>query len=113
MAIHTSPLNIHPVVVVRGLKRQQAAALTNFVGCFLLALSYFFFLLFLTALNDLTGPPYSIPYTHEHIVKERKKKKKKKTVDTANVVCIFFFLENVTIEMKKYQHKLKKKKLVD
>ena len=26
-----------------GLKRQQAAALTNFVGCFLLPLSYFFF----------------------------------------------------------------------
>ena len=33
-----------PVDVVRGLKRQQAAASTNFVGCFLLALSYFFFL---------------------------------------------------------------------
>ena len=28
------PLNIQPVVVVRGLKRQQVAALTNFVGCF-------------------------------------------------------------------------------
>ena len=38
------PFNIQPVVVVRGLKRLQAAALTNFVGCFLLALSYFFFL---------------------------------------------------------------------
>ena len=37
------PLNIQPVVVVRGLWRQQAAALTNFVGCFLLALFYFFF----------------------------------------------------------------------
>ena len=37
------PLNIQPVVVVRGLKRQQVAALTNFVGCFFLALSYFFF----------------------------------------------------------------------
>ena len=38
------PLSIQPVVVVRGLKRQQAAALTNYVGCFLLTLSYFFFL---------------------------------------------------------------------
>ena len=55
---------------MRGLKRQQAAALTNFVGCFLPALSHFFFLLFLTALNDLTGPSagplaqitYSIPF---------------------------------------------------
>ena len=36
-------LNIQPVVVVRGLKRQQAAALPNFVGCFLLPLLYFFF----------------------------------------------------------------------
>ena len=49
------PFNIQPVVVVRGLKRQQVAALTNFVGCF-------FFLLCLTsffspsALNDLAGP---------------------------------------------------------
>ena len=42
-----SPLNIQPVVVVRGLWRQQAAALTNFVGCFLLALFYFFFSLLL------------------------------------------------------------------
>ena len=41
---------------MRGLKRQQAAASTNFVGCFLLALSSFFFSLLLTALNDLTGP---------------------------------------------------------
>ena len=40
------PLNIQPVVVVRGFKRQQVAALTNFVGCFLLTLSYFFFLSF-------------------------------------------------------------------
>ena len=40
------PANIQPVVVVRGLKRQQAAALTNFVGCFLLVLSNFFFLSF-------------------------------------------------------------------
>ena len=37
------PLNIQPIVVVRGLKRQLAAASTNFVGCFLLALFYFFF----------------------------------------------------------------------
>ena len=37
------PLNIQPVVVLRGLKRQQAAALTNFVECFLLALSFSFF----------------------------------------------------------------------
>ena len=36
-----------------GLKRQQAAGLTNFVGCFLLALSYFSLLY---VLNDLTGP---------------------------------------------------------
>ena len=48
-----SPLSIQPVVVVSGLKRQQTAALTNFVGCFLLALSSFFFLLHL---SDLTGP---------------------------------------------------------
>ena len=56
---------------MRGLKRQQAAAFTNFVGCFLLALSYFFFsLLLLSALNDLAGPSagplaqitYSIPF---------------------------------------------------
>ena len=54
------PLNIQPVVVVRGLKRQQASALTNFVGCFLPALSYFFFLLFLTALNDLNNIFHSL-----------------------------------------------------
>ena len=48
------PLNIQPVVVVRGLKRQQVAALTNFVGCFFfLALSSFFSP---SALNDLVGP---------------------------------------------------------
>ena len=42
---------------MRGLKRRQAAALTNFVGYFLLALFYFFFsLLLLSALNDLIGP---------------------------------------------------------
>ena len=35
------PLNIQPVVVMRGLKRQQAAALTNFVGCFLGLISFF------------------------------------------------------------------------
>ena len=54
-------LNIQPVVVVRGLKRQQAASLTNFVGCLLLALSYFFFLF---PLNDLTLSriTYSIPF---------------------------------------------------
>ena len=40
------PLNIKPVDVVRGLKRQQFAASTNFVGRFLLDLSYFFFLFF-------------------------------------------------------------------
>ena len=50
------PLNIQTVDVLRGLKRQQTAASTNFVGCFLLALSYFFFSLLLTVLNDLTGP---------------------------------------------------------
>ena len=37
------PLNIQPVVVVRGLKRQQVAALTNIVGCFF---SYSVLLLF-------------------------------------------------------------------
>ena len=69
------PLNILPVVVVRGLKRQQSAASTNFVGCFLLVLFYFFFflsLLLLSALNDLTGPSagpvvqiiYSIPFLY-------------------------------------------------
>ena len=41
---HLHSLNIQPVVVVRGLKRQQDAALTNFVGCFFSLLSYFFFL---------------------------------------------------------------------
>ena len=35
-----SPLYIQPVVVVRGLKRQEAAAFTNFVGCFLLSRLY-------------------------------------------------------------------------
>ena len=62
------PLNIQPVAVVRGLKRQEAAASASFVGCFLLALSDFSLLL--SALNDLTGPnagplartTYSIPY---------------------------------------------------
>ena len=48
------PLNIQPIVVVSGLKRQQTAALTNFVGGFLLALSSFSLLL-LSALSDLTG----------------------------------------------------------
>ena len=38
------PLNIQPVVVVRGLKRQQVAALTNFVGCFF-SLLFLFYLL--------------------------------------------------------------------
>ena len=49
-----SPLNIQPVVVVRGLKRQQVAALTNFVGCFfsLYLLSFFSS----KVLNDLAGP---------------------------------------------------------
>ena len=54
------PLNFQPVVILRGLKRQQVAALTNFVGCFFscsvfffLALSSFFFPL---VLNDLAGP---------------------------------------------------------
>ena len=32
--IALTPLHIQPVVVVRGLKRQQVATLTNFVGCF-------------------------------------------------------------------------------
>ena len=40
--LYFGPLNIQPVVVVRGLKRQLVAALTNFVGCFF-SLSYFFF----------------------------------------------------------------------
>ena len=65
---HMYPLSIQPVVIVRGLKRQQAAALTNFVGCFIFALSFPFSLLLLSVLNDLTGPspgplartPYSI-----------------------------------------------------
>ena len=47
-------LNIQPVVVVRGVKRQQTAALTNFVGLFLLTVISFFSLL-LSTLNDLTG----------------------------------------------------------
>ena len=50
------PLYIQPIVVVKGFKRQQAAALTNFVGCFLLTLINSFFSLLLSALNDLTGP---------------------------------------------------------
>ena len=40
-----NPLNIQPVVIVRGLKKQLVAALTNFVGCFFSLLSYFFFLI--------------------------------------------------------------------
>ena len=63
-----NPLNIQPVVVVRGLKRQQVAALTNLVGCFFsCSLASFFSPL---ALNDLAGPSagplarktYSIPF---------------------------------------------------
>ena len=38
-----APFNIQPVVVVRGFKRQQVAALTNFVGCFFSLVSSFFF----------------------------------------------------------------------
>ena len=51
----TPPLNIQPVVVVRGLKRQQVAALTNFVGCFF---SCSVLLLFFSpsALDGLAGP---------------------------------------------------------
>ena len=67
--VMVDPLNIQPIVIVRGIKRQQAVALTNFVGCFLLALLFLFSLL-LFALNDLTGPSagplaqitYSIPF---------------------------------------------------
>ena len=40
--IDKDPLDIQPVVVVRGLKRQQAAALTNSVGCFFLFYHFFF-----------------------------------------------------------------------
>ena len=36
------PFYIQSVIIVRGLKRQQVAALTNFVGCFF-SCSYFFF----------------------------------------------------------------------
>ena len=43
--MYMNPLNIQPVVVVRGLKWQLVAALTNFVGCFFSLLSYFFFLI--------------------------------------------------------------------
>ena len=51
-----SPLSTQSVVVMRGLKRQQVAALTNFVGCILLTLIMVLFsLLLLSALNDLTG----------------------------------------------------------
>ena len=38
-----TPINIQPVVVMRGLKRQQGAALTNFVGCFFLLYLISFF----------------------------------------------------------------------
>ena len=66
------PLNIQPIVVLRGLKRHQADALTNFVGCFLLALSFPFYLLLLSALNDLTGPSAGplaqIPYSFIHFI---------------------------------------------
>ena len=44
------------IVVVRGLKSQQAAASINFVGRFLPILFYFLFLPLLSALNDRTGP---------------------------------------------------------
>ena len=70
------PFNIQPIIVVKGIKGQQAAALTNFVGYFLLALSYFSLLL-LSALNDLTGPSarplarttysYSIMYVYKYL----------------------------------------------
>ena len=63
-------VNIQPVAVIRGLKRQQAAALTNYVECFLLALSFLFSLL-LSALNDLTGlstrPLARITYSVHHL----------------------------------------------
>ena len=66
---YTWPLSIQPIDIMRGLKRQQASSSSNFVGCLLLALSYFFFLFLLSVLNDLTGPgaeplaqiKYSIP----------------------------------------------------
>ena len=59
------------------LRVSKIAASTNFVGCFLLALSYFSLLL-LSALNDLTGPSsgplawktYSIPFRRWKVVEE-------------------------------------------
>ena len=57
MSFYGTPLQYPTCWHHEGLKRQQAAAPTNFVGCFLLTLSYFFFsLLLLSALNDFTGP---------------------------------------------------------
>ena len=65
---------------MRGFKRQQAAALTHFVGCFLLALLFLFSLL--SALNDLPGPSAGplarITYSIFHST------------------CFFFFIEIVT-----------------
>ena len=62
------PLNIQPVVVVRGLKRQQVAALTILLDAF----SHSYLLSFFSskALNDLAGPSagplarktYSVPF---------------------------------------------------
>ena len=57
-------LNIQPVVIVRGLKRQQADALTNFVGCFLLALFYFFFLFCLRWMTLLVPVLGLLPEQH-------------------------------------------------
>ena len=73
--IYHDPLNIQPVVVLRGLKRQHAAALTNFVRCFL-ALYHFFFLSLLClcrmtlpgpSAGPLAGITYSIPYITKNI----------------------------------------------
>ena len=62
-----APFNIQPVVVVKGLKRQQGAALTNFVGCFLLALSYFFYLSFCLRWMTLRVPALGL-WPEQHIL---------------------------------------------
>ena len=51
-SIVLTPLNIQPVVVVRGLKRRHDAALTNFVGCFFLLCLISFFLELTILKND-------------------------------------------------------------
>ena len=62
---------------MRGLERQQVAALTNFVGCF-----FFLLLLFFSpsALNDLAGPVLG-PWPEKHIPKRERERE-------TEIVCL-------------------------